>query len=64
MNYYLEKKRAYRIIDGMYVDGIEPSKIYFKINSEFAFGKKVVENRISLLEDMGVKPRKDLKEDE
>lgn len=58
MNYYEQKKEAQYQIDQMYLDGVTTERILYKISSDFGFGKKIVSDRIKILQDLGVKPSK------
>ena len=60
VSYNREKIRANRIIDVMYLNDKSINKIYFKINTLFGFGKKVVNDRIELIE---LNKKEDLKKD-
>ena len=48
--FYKEKKQAYAIIEFMIPDKEAMDNIYFKISTEFGFGKRFVDDRIAILE--------------
>jgi hypothetical protein len=52
MGYYYDKKKAFRKIDEMYKDGASIDRIELKISTLFGFGRKMVEQRIELLDKL------------
>ena len=50
MDYYAKKAKANKIIDQLYREDRTIDYIEFKISTMFGFGRKIVENRIELLD--------------
>lgn len=57
-NYYQEKRNAVALIDEMFAKGADINKIYFKVETMFGFGKKIVDNRLALLHHVSQKQPK------
>jgi len=51
-DYYKERKKALILIDKMLNEKKEINEIYFKIDTLFGFGKKIVDDRIKLLKEI------------
>jgi hypothetical protein len=52
MDFYEKKIRALKRIDELVTNQEEIEKIYYKIETEFGFGKKFVDNRIQRLKQI------------
>ena len=50
--YYEEKKRALRLIDQLIQAGKPIQLIYYKIETQFGFGRKIVDDRVKILKEV------------
>ena len=58
MDYYKQKILAFSMIDELVSNGTDIEIIYFKVETRFGFGKKLVDLRLKSLENLCISGKK------
>ena len=51
MDFYKQKREAFKLIDDMVSEGRPVKNIYFKVATKFGFSNKIVDQRLKMLEE-------------
>lgn len=58
MSFYNDKKKAYQLIDELFINNENVEVITYKVQTIFGFGSKIVNERIQLLEKIRERTKK------
>ena len=61
MSFYHDKRKAYQLIDHLYMAGKSTEEITFKIQTMYGFGELIVKKRTKLLEKLAKNDEKNPK---